>query len=217
MDESAFPTHGREDKQTAGHTDGVEPPGERGQADVLASAEAADTSSPTPLETQPTETNKGRLRRFRPLAITAVGVLMAAIAIGVFRANQPSVPEPVAQLAVRTDATAAIPMDDEAARTFEGSGLTQDDFVSHGPYGVLQVWSATKQENGWRCLALVVGDHVSVFHCTPPTEDTIADYNIDPHLVPPAPNGENAWDVRFILRDDVVDVYLSPERVNTYY
>jgi hypothetical protein len=167
MDESAFPTNGRDDNQTARRTEGSQPPGERGQAE-------ADPSPATPLETKPTNQHKGRLGRILPWVIAAIAVLVAAIAIGAFAVNEASKPKSVAQLAPQTDSTAAIPMDDEAARTFELNGVTQDDFVSHGSYGLLQVWSATTPKT--RCLALVGGDHVSVFHCTPPWIDTIADF-----------------------------------------
>jgi hypothetical protein len=103
-------------------------------------------------------------------------------------------------------------MDDEAAATFDVNDVTQADFVSHGSWGALDIWSATTPDK--RCLALVGGTHVSVFHCAVPPVDTIADFDIDANLVPLSPSGEPAGDLRFILHDgdEVVSVYLAPDR-----
>jgi len=198
MDESAFASKGREDRQTAGRAEGIQPP-----------------SAPTPLETKPTNPNNGRLRRILPWVIAALAVLVAAIAIGAVVVNQSSQPQSVAQLAPQPGSEGTIPVDAEAASRFQSTGVMQDDFVSHGSYGALEVWSATTEET--RCLALAAEGRVSVYHCTPPTIDTIADFNIDPNLVPLSPSGEPNGDIRFILHDGVVDVYLSPEREAEYY
>ena len=88
--------------------------------------------------------------------------------------------------------------------------MTVADFVSYGSYGPLQIWSTTKLENQ-RCIAVVIENHISVFECTAPSVDTIADYNIDPNMLPPSPSGELSPYVRFVLHDDVVDVYRPKE------
>lgn len=84
--------------------------------------------------------------------------------------------------------------------------------VSRGP---LQIWGTTQVENK-RCIAVVGGNHISVFECTAPTVDTIADFNIEPALIPPAPSGELSPYVRFVLHDDVVDVY-RPNEPGEFY
>ena len=156
--------------------------------------------------------HKGRVRRFLPWVIAAVAVLVAALAIGVFIADESSEPRPVAQL----------PQDDSVAGSFsvdedvESFGLAAADFVSHGSYGVLELWSTTEPE-AKRCLAVVAEDRVSMFRCSAPTLDTIADFDIEPSLVPPAPSGEPAANIRFVLHDDVVNVYLAPNPEGGYY
>jgi hypothetical protein len=145
-----------------------------------------------------------RRRRLLPWAIAAVVVLAAAIIIVVFVGEDSNQPEPVAQLTPQGQpAPASIPPDDDVLKAY---GLTVADFVSYGAYGPLQVWSTTKLENK-RCLAEVIEDHISVFECTAPTVDTIADFNIEPTLLPPTPSGRLSPYVRFVLHDDVVDVY----------
>ena len=103
--------------------------------------------------------------------------------------------------------SASIPVDDDVPVRY---GLTVADFVSYGSYGPLQIWSTTKLENK-RCIAVVGENHISVFECTAPSVDTIADYNIDPNELPPAPSGELTPYVRFVLHDEVVDVYRPKE------
>ena len=93
--------------------------------------------------------------------------------------------------------------------------LTVADFVSYGSYGPLQIWSTTKLENQ-RCIAVVIENHISVFECTAPSVDTIADYNIEPNQLPPAPSGELTPYVRFVLHDEVVDVYRPKEEGEFY-
>ena len=107
---------------------------------------------------------------------------------------------------------ASIPVDDDVPVRYD---LTVADFVSYGAYGPLQIWSTTKLENE-RCIAVVRENHISVFECTAPSVDTIADYNIDPSELPPAPSGELSPYVRFVLHDEVVDVYRPKEEGEFY-
>jgi hypothetical protein len=93
--------------------------------------------------------------------------------------------------------------------------LTVADFVTYGSYGPLQIWSTTKLENK-RCIAVVGDNHISVFECTAPSVDTIADFNIEPNLLPPSPSGELTPYVRFVLHDDVVDV-CRPKEEGEFY
>jgi len=209
MNDSTFSTNGRERAPTLGEhlrsqtlTDGERASGQ-------ASPGAPNPSAPAGRGTKPGDPDSGRVRRILLWVIAGVAVLVAAIVIGILVVNASSEPQPVARLAVQTD-RGSIPVDEEAAQTFESVEVTQADFVSHGSYGALDIWSATTPEKN--CLALVAGDHVSVFHCTEPTFDTIADFDIEPNLVPPGPSGEPAGDLRFILHDKVVHVYLAPDR-----
>jgi hypothetical protein len=154
-----------------------------------------------------------RRRRLLPWIIASVVVLAAAIGIGVFVVDEPNRPTPVAQLTPQGQpANASIPVDDEVPVRY---GLTVADFVSYGAYGPLQIWSTTKLENQ-RCIAVLHENHISVFECTAPSVDTIADYNIEPNLIPPAPSGELTPYVRFVLHDDVVDVYRPKEEGEFY-
>ncbi|WP_104165287.1 hypothetical protein [Cryobacterium sp. N22] len=194
MNESTFPTKGRELDPTALDAMGREPPGA--------------------LETKPGDPNPGRVRRILPWVIAAVAVLVAAIATGVLVVNESSEPRPVAQLTAQSDPTpAAVPIDKEVAQEW---GVTNAHFVSYGSYGAAEIWSTTTP-GAKRCLAVVVEDHTWMFRCTPPTFDTIAEIDIDPVLVPPAPTGEPAANVQFVLHDDVVDVYLAPNPEGGFY
>lgn len=154
-----------------------------------------------------------RRRRSLPWVIAAVAVLAAAIVIGFFVVDESNQPTPVAQLTPQGQpGNASIPVDDEVPVRYD---LTVADFVSYGSYGPLQIWSTTKPESK-RCIAVVVENHISVFECTAPSVDTIADYNIDPNLIPPAPSGEPTPYVRFVLHDEVIDVY-RPTEEGEYY
>jgi hypothetical protein len=164
------------------------------------------------IQTEPRAPDRGFVRRFLPWIIAAVAVLAAAIAIAVIVVDRSNDPQPVAQLAAQPGSSETIPIDEEFARA---SNFTAADFVFHGSYGALGIWSVTEGEA--RCLALVAESHISVFNCSAPTVDTIADFNIDPQLVPPAPSGERTAQLRFVHHDDVVDVYLAPRPEGGYY
>jgi hypothetical protein len=56
-----------------------------------------------------------------------------------------------------------------------------------------------------------------VLNCSAPTLDTIADFNIDHRLVPPAPSGEPAPTIRFVSHEDVVDMCLAPNPEGGFY
>jgi hypothetical protein len=147
-----------------------------------------------------------------PWVIAAVAVLAAAIGIGVFFVvDESDQPKPVAQLTPQGQPeNASIPADDNVPVR---NDLTVADFVSYGSYGPLRIWSTTKLENK-RCIAVVRENHISVFECTAPSVDTIADYDMDE--LPPAPSGELTPYVRFVLHDGVVDVYRPTTRGEFY-
>ncbi|WP_171013173.1 LamG-like jellyroll fold domain-containing protein [Microbacterium sp. 2FI] len=152
-------------------------------------------------------------RRLMPWVIAMVVVLAAAIGVSVFVVDEPGRPRPVAQLTPQGQpGPASIPANDEVPVRYD---LTVADFVSYGSYGPLQIWSTTKLENQ-RCIAVLHEKHISVFECTAPSVDTIADIDMDPNELPPAPWGELSPYVRFVLHDDVVDVYRPKERGEFY-
>ena len=154
-----------------------------------------------------------RRRRLLPWVIVAVAVLVVAIGIGVFVDDEWNPAKPVAQLTPQGQpGNASLLIDDDVPVRYD---LTVADFVSYGAYGPLQIWSTTKLENK-RCIAVVGDNHISVFECTAPSVDTIADYNIEPNLIPPSPSGELTPYVRFVLHDEVVDVYRPNEEGEFY-
>jgi hypothetical protein len=155
-----------------------------------------------------------RRRRLLTWAIAGVALLAAAIAIGiVVVVDDSNQPQPVARLTPQGQpGPASIPVDDDVPVRY---GLTVADFVSYGAYGPLQIWSTTKLENQ-RCIAVLHEDHISVFECTAPSVDTIADIDMDPNELPPTPSGELSPYVRFVLHDDVVDVY-RPKEAGEFY
>jgi hypothetical protein len=90
------------------------------------------------------------------------------------------------------------------------------DYVSYGSYGAAEIWSTTTP-GPKQCLGVVVHGSTWRFFCTATTIDTIADIDIDPNLVPPTPSGEPASNIRFVLHDGVVDVYLAPHPDGGFY
>ena len=213
MDEPTSPTNGREHDPTAPDAMGGLPPTEGGQA--AAPGGAANPSHAAALETTPRDPHNGRVRRILPWVIAAVAVLVAAIAVGVLAVNESSEPEPVAQLAPQADPDqGAIPLDDEAATTM--GGVTDADFVSYGSYGELQVWSTTTPE-AKPCLAIVAENRIIMVRCSAPSLDPVADLDFPPDMFPPAPSGEPTSHVRFVLHDELVDVYLAPNPEGGFY
>lgn len=176
-----------------------------------------DESPAAPVEPMARDSGERRASGILPWAIAATATLIAVIAIVVLVVlvvNQASEPRPVAQLTQDDSVEGTFAVDEDV----EFLGLTAADFISHGSYGALEVWSTTTTEpEDLRCLAIVAEGRVSLFRCSAPTFDTIADFNIEPSLVPPAPSGEPAAHIRFILRDDVVGVYLAPDPEGGYY
>lgn len=170
-----------------------------------------DGSSAAPVVPSPVST-KGRSRSILGWVIAGLALVVAAIAIIGYVVDEASEPQPVAQLTQDDSKEGSFGIDEDV----ESFGLTAADFVSHGSYGALEAWSTTKPADK-RCLAIVAEGRVSLFRCSAPTFDTIADFDIEPSLVPRAPNGEPAANIRFVLHDDVVDVYLAPNPDGGYY
>ena len=208
------PTDGREHEPTKRDSVVGQSPTGGEQADGLARGGAAIPWPPAALETQLGGPRKERGRHILPWVISAGGVLVAAIAIGGLVLNEASELQPVARLTPQADsAEEAIPIDEEIARKWQ---VMDADFVWHGSYGAAEIWSATTA-GPKQCLAVVVLGGTWKFNCTPPTIDTIADLDINPNLVPPAPSGEPASNIRFVLHDGVVDVYLVPHPDGGFY
>jgi hypothetical protein len=184
------------DEASVDHEPGGRPVTQRDPAGALiAGSKTADKARSAPW---------WRRRRMLPWGIAAVAVLVAAIGIGVSVVEESNEPQPVARLTPQGQpGSASIPVDDDVPVRYD---LTVADFISYGSYGALQIWSTTSLEDQ-RCIAVVVQNHISVFECTAPSVDTIADYNIDADMIPPEPSGELSPYVRFVLHDDVVDVY----------
>jgi hypothetical protein len=150
-------------------------------------------------------------RRVLLSVVAATAVLAAGIGIGSgdFVVDESSEAKPVTQLTPQGQpGSASIRANDEVPVR---NNLTVADFVSYGAYGPLHIWSTTKLENK-RCIAVVRENHISVFECTAPSADTIADYDIEPDMLPIPPSGQVTPYVRFILHDGVIDVYRSTTR-----
>lgn len=173
-----------------------------------------DESTAAQVESPPRSSDKSRARGILPWAIAAVAALVAVIAIVAFVINEASEPRPVAQLPLQSDAVADdVPVDVETIADWH---VGDADFVYYGSYGQAELWSTNSLEDR-RCLAVVVQGDTWMFRCTPPTMDTIAVIDAPAPVVPPAPSGEPAGVVQFVLHDDVVDVYLAPRPEGGYY
>ena len=207
-------TKGGEHGPIARDAMGDEPPtdGERANGQAFDGAEAP--SLPAAVETKARGPYRGRARRIVPWAIAAVAALGATIAIGLLVVDEWSEPRPVARLAAQGGLTERpIQIDEEFAKSWGWNGA---DFVSHGTYGEAEIWSTTTL-GPKHCLVVIVGGGTWRFTCTSPTLDATADIDIDSDMVPPAPSGEPASNIRFVLHDGVVDVYLAPNPEGGYY
>lgn len=171
---------------------------------------------PATLESTPRSPSRGRVPQILPWVVAAVAGLAATIAIGVLVVSEASELRPVAQLTPQPVATeGSIPIDRGTA--LEWNATDAADYVSYGSYGAVQIWSTTT-EGPRQCLGIVVHGSTWRFNCTAPTIDTIADIDIDPNQVPPTPSGEPASsNIRFVLHDGVVDVYLVPHPDGGFY
>lgn len=200
MNESQGPTSGREHEPAPSVAMGGVPSTEGEHARAL--------------DTAPRAPQDGRVRRMLPWVVAAVAVLAAAVAVGVLAVNGSSEPEAVAQLMPQSDPDqGVIPLDDENAANL---GVTDADFVSYGSYGELQIWSTTTPE-AKRCLAIVAENRIVMVRCSAPSLDPVADVDFPPDMFPPAPSGEPTSQVRFVLREELVDVYLAPNPEGGFY
>jgi len=161
-------------------------------------------------EAAPNRTARRRLRRALPWVIAAgAGVLAATFGVLYFASMTQPVVE--ARLVARAEPPAGT----------EPPALQEDDlgflettnpaWVSHGGYGPLEVWSTTAPHN-WQCLAVVFQASTWRFNCTVASLDTVADVTVDESLLPTdAPGGPIPYwsTVRFVLHDDVVDVFIG--------
>lgn len=169
---------------------------------------------PAAAHSDPRSSRRRRVRRILPWGIAAVATLVAAVATGALIVDASNDLHPVARLTPQANPSPeVIPVDEDVV---SGWNLTRADFVFYGSYGAIDIWSTTIP-GPKRCIAAVVSGSTWRFECTATTIDTIIDIDIEPGNVPPAPSGEPASNVRFVLHDDVVDVYLPPHPDGGYY
>jgi hypothetical protein len=213
MDEPKSPMdRDAHDRTERGARDGQLPAGPV-QTMGVKPGEAAE-SLPVTHEAEPRGPDPGGVRRILPWTIAALAIVVAVVAIGTLVVNETSEPQPVAQLTPEGgSAGETIPVDKETVDRWD---LAEADFVSYGTYGAAEVWS-TATPAGKRCIAVVVEGRTWVFRCTPPTMDTITEIDIESQRVPAAPSGEPTSNIRFVLHDEVVDVYLAPNPEGGYF
>ncbi|TFD57342.1 hypothetical protein E3T39_15205 [Cryobacterium suzukii] len=171
---------------------------------------AEDGIAATPNDPVPSASTRGRIRRALPWAIAA-GAGVVAIAFGAMYVAAMTEPLVEAQLtALDGPRSGSIPPVLEQ-EDLDFLATADPVFVSHGRYGPLDVWSTTAPHN-WQCLAVVFNSSVWRFNCTVSNLDTVADVTVDERLLPTdAPGGPIPdWSsIRFVLHDDVVDVYIA--------
>lgn len=159
----------------------------------------------------PSQTGDSRAHPRLPWMIAAIAAMVAVVALGVHFVDAVTRPRVEARLVALDQ-----PLSGDVPPTLGREDLhfleTPDPvFVSYGSYGALKVWSTTAPHD-WRCLAVVFEGNVWRFNCTATTIDTVADVVILSRLLPPdIPGGPvPEWStVRFVLHDDVVDVYIG--------
>jgi hypothetical protein len=174
-----------------------------------------DNGPPATLEGAGGRPHRGGVSQILPWVVAAVAGLAATIAIGVLVVSEASELRPVAQLTPQSvGADGSVPIDRGTA--LEWNATDSADYVSYGSYGAAEIWSTTTT-GPKQCLGVVVHGSTWRFNCTAPTIDTIADIDIDPSEVPPTPSGEPASNIRFVLHDGVVDVYLVPHPDGGFY
>lgn len=172
---------------------------------------------PLPPDTASVRVTAGRMRGLT--AFIAVGTsVLAVFALGPVVLDRLNQPQPVARLEPLDEVPrgTALPMIEPEQLRFWG--VTDPDFVPHGEYGALDVWSTTGAR-GRQCLAVSVGGEVSGFHCTASTIDTVVDVLSLNSWVPQAPEGGRIpleSTIHFVLHEGVVEVYVGrnspPER-----
>ena len=179
-----------------------------GSAAPDAGDEAETGIAATPAESAPSASAPGRMRRALPWVIAA-GAVVVATALGAMYFDAVTEPLVEAQLVALDE---PLPGSVPPALSQEDLGWTTDPvFVSHGRYGPLEVWSTTAPHN-WQCLAVVFRESVLRFNCTVSSLDTVTDVAVQEGLWPPDFPGSSIphWSsIRFVLRDDVVDVYIG--------
>jgi hypothetical protein len=185
----------------------------RGAPDGAPIDRDAASEDATPASTQagpPDAEVPGRMRRALP--IIAIGAsVVAVIAVGALGFERLNRPQPAARLEALADVprgTAFPLVDPEDLRTW---GVIEPVFVSYGEYGALDAWSMSGSP-GRQCIVVSVGGEVAGIHCTTPGIDTFVDILSLNSWMPEAPEGGSIpleSTIRFVLRDDVVDVYVG--------
>ncbi|TFD68865.1 hypothetical protein [Cryobacterium ruanii] len=162
----------------------------------------------TPAEPAPSVSALGRMRRALPWALAAAAGVVAT-AFGAMYVNAVTEPLVEARLVALDEPLPGNVPPALGEEDLVFLGTPDPVFVSHGRYGPLDVWSTTAPHN-WQCLAVMFNSSVWGFNCTVSDLDTVADVTVDESLLPsngpggPIPDWSS---VRFVLHDDVVDVY----------
>jgi hypothetical protein len=185
----------------------------RADPDAPAGADGSPSAADEDAATPPPATDHGRGARRGGVArvIAFVASIVAALALGALAVDQLTQPRPVARLPALAEpprGTSLPALSRELLQLFDGR---EPVFVSHGEYGALDLWS-TEDARGQRCLAVSVGGDVPGFDCTVPTIDTIVNIRSQNSWMPENPEGgpiPNGSALRFVLRDDVVEVYVG--------
>jgi len=155
-----------------------------------------------------------RLRRGLPWVLAAAAAVVALIALGLLFVDELTQPRAEAQLVALDEPPRGDVPPTPEPEDLEYLEITDPVFVSHGSYGPLKVWTTTAPHN-WRCLAVVFERDLWRFNCTVTDLDTVADVVVNADLLPTdAPGGPiPEWStIRFVLHDDVVDVYIARNR-----
>lgn len=152
----------------------------------------------------------GGMRRALPLIAIGASVV-AVIALGVLGFERLSRPQPAARLQELTEVPrgTALPVVDSDVLRFWG--VTEPVFVSYGEYGALDAWRMSGSP-GRQCVVVSVGGDVAGLHCTAPGIDTIVDIlSVNSWMPAVSDGGRIPLDstVRFVLHDDVIDVFVG--------
>jgi hypothetical protein len=179
-------------------------------APIDSDAAPANAGSSSPPVAQPADESPGRIRRALPLIAIGASVV-AVIAVGAWAFERLNRPQPAARLEALADVPrgTAVPLvAPEDLRTWR---VTEPVFVSYGEYGALDAWSMSGSP-GRQCIVVSVGGEVAGIHCTTPEIDTFVDILSLNSWMPEAPEGGRIpleSTIRFVLHDDVVDVYVG--------
>jgi len=184
-------------------------PGGSGVRHPKLGSSASRADSPPPVTRVPAP-RTGRVRRALPFIAVAASIV-AVIAGAILAYERFSRPQPVAHLEALSDVPRGTDLPVLEPQDLQRWEVTNPGFVSHGEYGALDAWEMTGAARR-QCLVVSVGGDVVGVHCTAPTIDTVVDVLSVNSWMPVAPDGgriPSQSTIRFVLHDDVIDVYLG--------